>query len=444
MQGPGPLFVLDKKDGFGERLRGLVNAFILQEMYGGEVRFTWHQLGKELSKFHDINPASETFSDAFVKRHLITRNQCDALDLSPLPEAVEKIRRGEKNVAAQVVQNPLDRQIRDQVVDLDLLEMGRRAFRKIEFSPPLKTIWDRAQEAKLPENPVAIHIRAGDVVYSTYRFSDDFRVKVICYPLIEHLIGEIKAAGGTPVLFGQDSALQGWLADRHAIRLASETWAAMNLSSLELAVFELGLISRCQRIICGNSGFPLLAAQAAGLKGENPYHMRPKKESAELVERCMLDTPIEGEPHPLQKAFACRSVFFLRNKKVAETPEEFTLLEKALALDPENAYYAISLACSLFDQNRIDEGEETLRRFIEADKEALGVLDDVLRKRHPRLGTVAASPYLETLERAGQNGASLAASLGAAGLMATGEKDRGRALKDLAGDHPAEISMLLK
>jgi tetratricopeptide (TPR) repeat protein len=70
-----------------------------------------------------------------------------------------------------------------------------------------------------------------------------------------------------------------------------------------------------------------------------------------------------------------------RGVRVAEA---LSLIEKAVALDPENGAYLDSLGWALFRLDRADEAEPYVRRAVEKDGRNAVVLDhmgDILRRR---------------------------------------------------------------
>ncbi|MBU2980659.1 hypothetical protein KO498_02420 [Lentibacter algarum] len=406
----GPIFVVDKKDGFGERLRALCNAFVLAERYQGTVRFTWHMLGKEVEKFHAIADAKNTFSSAFVASHLINRQECDAYRFTSLKDALAELENGETGGAlvVQVNQNPLERQTGGVFAKEELPELYAKAFKRIEFSQNCHNAWEHAMALPVPENFTAIHVRSGDMVYGRYRYGDDFRVKVIPYPIIEHSIVTELERGHDTVLFGQDLPLRTWLTKDNGAIVSESLGGCLGDSAEAQALHDVALMSRAQKIICGNSGLALLASMAGAVEYEQPFHAMNKHLAAEVLVSSIRRDKNTDELHPLVRAFACRYLFFLQKTAIAFTQEQFEMLDIALQNDPGNPFYSLSLACSYFEQGKVSQGDKILHELLTDDTETRANLQRILTKVHPNRRDLSVSVFLETL-RKGADGESQAA-----------------------------------
>ncbi|TDL81562.1 hypothetical protein E2L08_05435 [Palleronia sediminis] len=360
-----PVFVSRKRDGLGERLRGLVNAFAVADRFGGEVRFAWRLMGSAAQPFHAICEAEKLFSERFLERYLMSPEAADALVCCPITD-IESNGFGlvEPQQGYSVFQNPLTSMLPSYFSKEDLGSVLQTAFSKIEFSSEIANIREKVSGLKLPENAVAIHLRAGDIVYGKYRFSNDFRVKVISYPIAVEIIKTSHARNEKPVLFGQDRELIRWLADEYGAISSVELFDAVERDPLHLAMSEIFLMARMNRLVSGNSGFALLASAAGAVPHENPYLSRTKEENEAAVARHMLDRDFSAPPSLLQKANACCSMMYQRRGIIAKNREQIALLRNAIAYDPDNPFYRVSLAVSMLNRGSEDRAEKIITRLL--------------------------------------------------------------------------------
>ena len=382
---PRRTFVAARTDGFGERLRAMVNALRLAEATGDRFAFAWRRMPRGEAAYHDVLPATETFDGAFIAASLPPKGRM--VDLADL---AEPILRGEPG--DEIVRVGQDLPVPLQQAMVSRGDMAR-AFSRIGFSPPLKAAQRFADAAPLSDGTPAIHLRAGDLVYGRYRFSTRFDSKLVPLPLAIRLIDDFNARGVRPLIFGQDPALLDWLKHRGHVDLAADVLNGMALSPPQAALAELCLMGRCSPIIAGQSGFAILAA---ALSDQAPVTPATDMDALALIEAWM-DDDHDARISALQKAATVRIAIGVANGAV-NPDRELRLARQALAFDPVNPVYVLHSACLLFRMGRSAEAEAQLANQMRGEP-AKRLLAQLLSP--PRFTT---APYLPELRAAADAG----------------------------------------
>ncbi len=369
--GDGKYVVCNRTDGLGERLRAMCNAIAIAEFLGLGFRFSWPAGMKDHPQFHAVRPAEMTFSPDFVRAHRV--DSLAAVDYAELAKA-RYTPDGLREMAAQsphglLVQRDDLREIMDMRAQPDWQPRFRRAFDSLPFCAGAEGARAHALTATMPPDCVAIHLRAGDIVFGEHRFRNLYSSKVVTYPVAKRLIAYLIEQGKYPLIFGQDAATCNLLAERFGVRTAA-AWLGMGRSeggeadALEAAIAEIVLMSRCERILAGNSGFALLAAGLSGVIHDNPVGLlTPEQTVALIVSDADLDDTSVALPD-LQRAFAFFTAYRL-GQKSAPAEDRLTMLGRAIHYDRHNAFYRITKACEYIGAGRWKMAEGELERLFQ-------------------------------------------------------------------------------
>ena len=393
------VFIAHNRDGLGERLRALTNSMVMAKITGQSFRFAWPELREPLRAVHAITPAEEFFSAEFLEAYLIEDEVLADLRMVPLREAAAKMPPGAWEAAGQnisVSQPHLTVQARSFVSSLPIAETFSAAFNKIGLSDQLAATRQLASTIKFPKNAAAVHLRAGDVVYGTYRTMDDFHGKVISFPIAMALIENLKEKGTTPILFGQDNNLLDYLGRRYDAICASNLGDRSNFTAAQNALFDILLLAQCHEIYAGSSGFAVLGSWLANTELENPSKSFDSESVLEIVENCLFNDELPEDISNHQRAFAARTAFVLTNQTIAKDDRMWRLLRHSRDCDPENDFIQFVYACSLHHAAEHEEAEEVLRYLFDRKPAERGRLMAILKNVSPRDG-VRASPYLDDL-----------------------------------------------
>lgn len=363
-----------RNDGFGERLKAMLNAMVVAESLGADFRFHW-PVNKGLDdQHHIIDDRKKIFDARFLAGHYVPRVAATDYHLVKPPRKSQVELRKLIHAAHRgliVNQEPLSR-LTELGNTPDLAKRYARAFRNITFTRPLKMAIAQARNVVLPERAVAVHLRAGDIIYGPFRFVSSIGQKVICYSVANKLIGDLIAQGKSPVIFGQDMPTCRWLAEKYGLKLGVDYLEGGSPASMALG--EIVLMSRCEEIHAGVSGFATVASWIGGRSMHNPQRgLRPQQ----IVDIVAADTDIDDPSLPipdLQRAFSFYMVAYTGMGVVRDS----ILIEnlgKAICYDPENAYYSLQRA-KLQTRNRdFDGAEATLKKALENDFRLHGLAD---------------------------------------------------------------------
>ncbi|UWQ19670.1 hypothetical protein [Jannaschia sp. M317] len=423
-------------------MRAVLNAMVAAEQFGGEMILEWRAKGGPGAVFHVAGDPEGIFAPAFLERHLVSREDVARLSrLSTTDSAFEaRFRDGaglqDGGVDAVVMSHARISSQMTSLADADTCALYRKAFDDIAFTPPLELARTLAWQVPLMRDCVAIHLRAGDIVYGSFRGSGRFTSKAIPYPLGDALIAQARADGAEVLVFGEDTALCRALARRHDATFAPDLVPEADFNSLQFALFEICLMSRCRTIHCGNSGFAYLAAWIGGADTTSVVDCFGGRAIVDATLTALKD--VQAEVSDLQKAYAAS--YAVHNYPSAMTDEERTrLVSLCVDLDPENALYRIMEAEILYTSGQGAEADRRLAAI--SDAEGLLSLEWLLLESSP--ANVARRKHLRAFEPAARAGfpmAALCLALNAKALGKDGEAKRYAALY-LENQHKAETRL---
>jgi hypothetical protein len=418
------VFLANRSDGLGERLRAVLNAMQIAHVTGGAFRFSWQPRLAGARVNHAVENAEDMFSHDFLDRHHLPPEHLAGARLGGLSDQSRYLAQDKAPEADFIVlgQNALVEQAGELNQNYYLAGKQQPYFDAIRFSDDLETARKLALAAPLPEDVTALHLRAGDIVYGRHRFANRFISKVCPYPIAIRIIEDIAEKGGKVLIFGQDPELIAYLRATHDILTISDLEVPEGFSDVQQALFEICLMMRCRDIIAGSSGFAAVAAAIRGIELTDPYHLYARDVALGTIER-YADRD-DGVPD-LQKAFAYKAMFRFTGHSLP--PEDgVRIARKALAHDPVNDFYAVALAAHLFRDGQAEEADDILIGILlDRDRAPWNILQ-ILIVLHPSK-TLTVSPFLPTLQVAaddGYLGAKICASLA---THALGDHDLARA-----------------
>ncbi|RXF74457.1 hypothetical protein [Hansschlegelia zhihuaiae] len=356
MKSDQKVFLSVRTDGLGARLRSLLNASYLAKRHGVHYRFIWT---KNNDKSHAIYSADKTFASEYLSHHLSEPTRDGYLELPPGLHS------------AQGVSQTLDASDRGVIVHYDTLPLHmvdddsdqlvgfRGLFDQIGFQSRYKRLIAATYEITLPENPIALHHRTGDIVYGSYRYMSNYNRKALPVPIAKQEILSLMDSGSNPIIFGQDEPTCKHLAasGARACLLAQDLIHFVPRDDrLGVALCEVVLMSRCREIRAGSSAFAELAAMIGGIEIVDPRSGMDDRESVEMlvgaVERGDL-----SQLHPLQISYAIFSAVHL-GRNVLSVARRIELMNSALVHDAKNPFYWILLMSLLLADDRMDAARE--------------------------------------------------------------------------------------
>ena len=353
-------------DGLGERLNALLNAMRLSRLLGVDYRFSWPmKLAKD--PHHAIAPADEVFTTAFLDAHLagtkaVHKGFDDIAgpddDLDAIRAQLSASRRG-----LRVRARPLSTRI-DPVAVPEITEGFATEFDAVGFHPQIVAAVEAARAFPLGNDSVGIHLRAGDILYGRYRTLTHSWYKIISAPVARSLIRRHRDAGHEVIVFGQDAELIAELCSSTGATDASVLREAQNLSRTGEAIFDLVLLSRCDHIIAGHSGFAIQAASISGRTVENHLDLVPPEEAIEITRADMAES---GDLYaPVHREFAWWAAFYAGRHELDDATAT-ELLTAAFEADPTNPRSRLHLAARHHARGRRDLGDDVLVDALRAD-----------------------------------------------------------------------------
>lgn len=347
-----PSFVAMNDDGLGERLKAIMNAMLMAKAFQGKFLFNWEPLRRsaEVLKTQSIDLRDSTFAPEFIKAYHVDKTTLKTVNVGEFYALAEGETFEDKvNQYDGIVMRQNLTDFHRRVLQARGIEPRKHypdIFESIGFSKALARVKDLADAVVLPANTVALHLRAGDVVYGPPRAVGRFAAKCFPYPLVMEFIREKQAAGSALLVFGQDEAFLDHLKQTFGVTLARDYLGDFNAT--EAALFEICLMSRCHEICAGSSGF----AHVASWRGNAPLvslYARYEPETAKaLTWQAMIQ---EGEQPGIsheQKAFACWAALYVCGNAMATTEADRDLLAAARKYDPDNDLYRLAEACNYY------------------------------------------------------------------------------------------------
>jgi hypothetical protein len=250
------IFYANRTDGLGERLKAMLNALVLAKARDGEFSFNWRPRSNGAMQGHAVLPVEEMFSSEFIEKYFVSDTAYKNKKIYRLVDYKTIFTTEDSHLADQdiilVTQQSLNAQIKVPMEErLHDKDYGA-AFSEIKLSPRLEAARAAAFDFDFESDHVAIHMRAGDIVYGRHRYSDRFLDKVVVYPLVEEIISELIENGNKVIVFGQDKESIACLQERYGVTSANGLMQSFDFCETQKAIFEICLMSKCRTIFAGS------------------------------------------------------------------------------------------------------------------------------------------------------------------------------------------------
>lgn len=361
-----------RTDGLGERLNAVIAAIRLARYLGLAYKFRWLDLLVD-DQDHAIASADDMFTDEFRGDHV--DNDMERSDLF-------RLRRGERgldeldrlmltgygiNCGADPLANLVSSSDFPHVRDPYLPE-----FEQIGFAAEVQEAVTMGLTDPLPNGSAAIHLRGGDLTMGEYRKWARWHDKTIPLPVARSIVERLVADGRAVIVFGQEREL---LADltRVSPRVRSiEDVRPADLSSrTAIGLFDLMIMTRCDPLVAGTSGFARLAASLSGRPSVGPSAFFTTDEQYDILHADL--TANRGRYSKLQTAFHWWSAFDLVRGSL-DGAQASAMLREAAALDPANGLYPITEAAWFYRHGDVGAGDEVLARRLTDEWTQLGTM----------------------------------------------------------------------
>ncbi|WP_217572405.1 hypothetical protein [Mesorhizobium sp. GbtcB19] len=373
------IFAATREDGLGGRLVAIVNAKCLADNLGCRFGFTWNGQSIADMQFHAVDRVDKVFSAAFIEKHWLGE-EIDAARFS----TIEGIRFTRKSLEAEAAQSDLQGWICNDFQILKSLRHGwfkarmaasrrarwrHEAFAALGFSAPVAAAIAAAKKRRFSRPMAALHLRSGDIVYGSYRSRLEFGEKAIPAPLARAIVSKLASKGLATLLVGQDRAMLAYLKSETGAFLAEDFGANEFADETLRAFFEMALMALCRQIYAGSSVFATIASVMGGAPVLRPKALFNGHRAAGMILEELKAR--QSDYHPLEAAFGYQWAFYLLEGGISPG-EAREILEKALALDPDNRAYALKIAASHFREKNYASGDAILRRFMTREFDASG------------------------------------------------------------------------
>jgi hypothetical protein len=362
---PVPMIVSCRTDGLGQRLNALLNTIYLARTLGIDYGFAWKALAGGHAVHHSIGTPEDIFDPVYLDRHYVPELDEKMPQLSTRGLSISDLKRVTTRAGFKGWRSKLRLELKRHSADPYLIEgwsVGvARAFEEIKFAGPIQSAISAARARRIPDNAVAIHLRAGDVVYGAAGRSLDFVSKIIPPIIAEEVMVQLKGRGFQPILFGQDALLLTYLAERHGAALATGDDAVPAMGPFESVFYEIALMARTKLIVAGDSGFPRLASWIGGCSLADTASI---VEPARQVAIVLNELPARASDYPAKQVAISYLVAYGIGKSTLGAAEKDRLLELACEADPHNAFYGLRRASDAFRVEEWERGDAFLAQLL--------------------------------------------------------------------------------
>lgn len=404
-----PVFFSNRFDGFGERLRALLNTIIAAELYQGEFFFSWVDRGTGFNQFHSTANHNDIFSEKFVNDHLMEKDLIDRMDLINSQQLyagnIEKLLSYDGIL--------MDRHHIAKQVNSELLKAKgynyKDAFDKIEFSDELMKAKNDSKNILSNQKSVAIHLRSGDIVYGAYRLAGQAWDKVVPIYVLDNLIRHYKSKGYQIVIFGQDADFCKELSFDYDI-IYSANFMEQDYTISQESLFDITLMSQCEIIIAGNSGFATISSWIGNSLLVSYKEIVSNQDQISNFKK-LINNP-KGifnytSMSNLLKSFTILH-FYFNFHKMLTTEDKVYFIGLCRQLDPENTFVSLLFALALYESLNTKEADKIIRSELHTKKKYDFIwLATQVRPDH----VTVLSKYHDELKNAASKGSHVAGTL---------------------------------
>lgn len=352
-------FYANRTDGLGERLRSMLVAMTLAEKFDGRFLFYWDS-SKKGNEYHATESREDIFAERFIADYCLRLKETEGIQLLK-----EFFKNGQETGTYRVPVAFPKEMPQETVSTQDV----KRAFDRIEFSAPLTEAVSQAYTVQLPDNIVALHLRAGDIIYGGFRDLAQYIRKVVPFTLATRLIQRSLEDGKSVLVFGQDGDLIEQLTKQDGVLSAAEYMPEGLTTSAQMAMFDMVLMSRCQDIYAGSSGFALFAGLISGTEVIDPYSSWSAEDALQDILQA-LERPGMAVSRE-QIAFACKIAFLLNCRQCLGDPRWLNVIREGRRHDGSNLFFWVAELAVLYELERFGEAESVASAFIKSHEQKL-------------------------------------------------------------------------
>lgn len=400
------IFYATRTDGLGERLRAILNAIALANKFSGRFYFSWTKLVGVHEKFHSTGNVDSVFDPYFIENHFIEWGERKSLKLLSYDQFIEEGFNKENIDGVEV--NKVHLAYRNFFEDDFFYE---KAFKSIRFNDKVEDARIEAYKVSLDEKSIAIHLRSGDIVYGIFRYSNLFYDKIVPQYIVEALIKKLQKDGYKVFIFGQDYDFCKVISKSSNAIFVDEI-KDTNYDVHQSAIFDITLMSRCDRIVAGSSGFAVLASWINNKKIDSYKSFLNTKEIENAFIGFSDDVGLLFSPQisSLSKSFAL-SHYLNEFESSLSLHKKKEIVRKCLEMDADNIFYKIFYASLLYDENKGYEADMLLLNELEKNSDEVNnnIKDFIIRANYK--GETGFTQFLDCFKSAMNNGSLVAAAL---------------------------------
>ena len=375
-----------RSDGLGERLNAIFNGLLISELLSLDFKFCWPKNNITGSPFQSLSEVHEIFSESFILEYFVDEKdvpQGSTLRVSGRASYKEmsislreQISKGAVITTQQeVLKKIIEKEFRHKI----LLHIRD----KLRFTGALQAALDGALRSKNSERFVAIHIRAGDIVYGKFSERPFFYKKIIPTPMVLPLLESLRAEGHNIALFGQETEFIDLVTADFGLVNPRRSFVDHEKTPLNLAFEDLCGMGMAEKIVCGSSGFPRFSAQYFGVPIISPWSILPKGEDINKLANFILDANFNASYFSVeQRAYGLFMAFQL-NKKNTTYEKLNSFIEGAVRLVPDNKMYQLWDVLNKIRFGKFREADEKF--FISFSELNLTSISDFRKNRFARI-----------------------------------------------------------
>ncbi|MGP9765412.1 hypothetical protein ACT3UM_06750 [Halomonas sp. AOP13-D3-9] len=351
-------FISKRQDGLGERLRAMLNAIALSQVNNADFKFNW----KDSSKDHGSGKLTDVFSGEFINNHHIPAKDLNKFQLVDnfYINKIDGTYFCDQNISKRIFKNYPDDYFYYRS------ELGK-AFQKIDFSDSVKKAIESAYHVEFSNNCVALHLRAGDLVYGNYQQSVSFVSKAISYPVALKIIEDVARTGADVLVFGQDVELIEMLANQPRV-ISAHCLMPSSFGEVEAAFFDMILMSRCRKIYAGSSGFAVLASIIGNIDHIRPEKLFSDTETVNIITDEIKKNKFYNGVSNQQKSFACKSALVIGND-ILDNKLYMEMTDYGKKADPDNMAFAFFDAWNSYKIGHENDAEKKMKSIVFCDDE---------------------------------------------------------------------------
>jgi chondroitin synthase len=368
------IFLAQRTDGFGERLRALLNAKALADYYSSEFKFDWKLMYHGGRDMNAVASKELTFSDSFIEDYHVDVINITDQSIGRVDDYEQTLSHEDDNYF-DVTQNtnlskiPFLKQVFSEINLADV-------FLSIKFSEELDHAINAANHVYFDKDSIAIHLRAGDIIFGKAGYTDRYVNKVIPYTLAIMFIKMFHEQGNNIVLFGQDNEFCQFLVKEYNVTYA-DSLCPKSYTKEQRCLFDIVLMSKCTKVIAGSSGFSILACNIGNIKRSDPKSILSKKESVLSTIKMLKETSDDVKKHYKQISFTCN--WAISNGRDFIEDKDFNfLVNLGFENDPSNYLFVFLKAIYFFKINDIEQVELILHEYLSSSvhcKELINVIE---------------------------------------------------------------------